>query len=94
MSESEKIELSVIISNSLGIHARPASMFVQLASKFESEIIVKTEANEIDGKSLMGLLMLAAGKGSELLLTFDGADAGQARDAFHDLIIIRTFDEE
>lgn len=94
MCESSKIELPVTIENSLGIHARPASLFVQLASNFESDIIVKTESEEIDGKSLMGLLMLAAGKGTELTLTFNGKDADKARDAFHDLIIVRKFDEE
>jgi phosphocarrier protein len=94
MCEVSKIELPVTIENSLGIHARPASLFVQLASTFESNITVKTGDGEIDGKSLMGLLMLAAGKGTELVLEFDGEDADKARDAFHDLIIVRKFDEE
>ena len=94
MGESLKIELPVTIENSLGIHARPASLFVQLASTFESNITVKTDSDEIDGKSLMGLLMLAAGKGTQLLIVFEGVDAEKARDAFHDLIIIRKFDEE
>ena len=94
MGEESKIELPVTIENSLGIHARPASLFVQLASSFESDIIVKTESDEIDGKSLMGLLMLAAGKGTQLILIFDGEDAGKAKKAFHDLIIVRKFDEE
>ncbi len=94
MSEDLKIELLVTIENSLGIHARPASLFVQLASTFESEIKVRTGSDEIDGKSLLGLMMLAAGKGTELILIFEGSDADAARDAFHDLIIIRKFDEE
>ena len=94
MSELLKIELPVTIENSLGIHARPASLFVQLASSFESDIKICTDSDEIDGKSLLGLMMLAAGKGTELLLVFEGADADEARDAFHDLIIIRKFDEE
>ena len=94
MGEVSKIELPVTIENSLGIHARPASLFVQLASTFESEIKVCVGSDEIDGKSLLGLMMLAAGKGTELLLVFEGEDADKARDAFHELIIIRKFDEE
>ena len=94
MSDASEIQLPVIIENSLGIHARPASLFVQLASQFESDIKVQSGDNEIDGKSLMGLLMLAAGKGTELLLIFKGSDATEARDAFHDLIVVRKFDEE
>ncbi len=94
MSEVSKIELPVTIENSLGIHARPASLFVQLAGTFEADIKVRTDSDEIDGKSLMGLLMLAAGKGTKLILIFEGPDADKARDAFHDLIIIRKFDEE
>ena len=94
MSESLTIELFITIENSLGIHARPASMFVQLATQFESDVVVRNGNDEIDGKSLMGLLMLAAGKGSELTLIFSGDDAEEARDAFHDLVVIRKFDEE
>jgi phosphocarrier protein len=94
MGATNKVELQVTVGNSLGIHARPASMLVQLASKFNSVITVKNESDEVDGKSLMGLLMLAAGKGSRLILIFEGEDAEQARDAFYDLIVIRQFDEE
>ena len=94
MSDVSEVKLPVVIENSLGIHARPASLFVQLASTFESEIKVQAGSDEIDGKSLMGLLMLAAGKGTELLLIFRGSDADKARDAFHDLIVVRKFDEE
>ena len=72
MSEVFTIELLITIENSLGIHARPASMFVQLASQFESDVIVRKGEDEVDGKSLMGLLMLAAGKELSLLCCFQG----------------------
>ena len=94
MGESIRIELPVIIGNSLGIHARPASLFVQVASQFESDIKVKSGDDEIDGKSLMGLLMLAAGKDSELLIIIEGSDAEQAKEALFNLIVTRKFDEE
>ena len=94
MSECSTIELFITIENTLGIHARPASMFVQLATQFESDVIVKNGDDEIDGKSLMGLLMLAAGKGAQLTLIFSGSDAEKARDAFHDLVVVRKFDEK
>jgi phosphocarrier protein HPr len=93
VTEDSKIELFITIENTLGIHARPASMFVQLASQFDSEVIVRNGNDEVDGKSLMGLLMLAAGKGAQLTLVFSGSDAEDARDAFHDLIVVRKFDE-
>ena len=94
MGETNKIELSITVENSLGIHARPASMFVQLASQFDADIKVRNGNDEIDGKSLMGLLMLAAGKGSELVLVCSGDDAHEASKALHDLIVNRKFDEE
>ena len=94
MGETDKSELLITIENALGIHARPAAMFVQLASQFESDITVRKNDDEVDGKSLMGLLMLAAGKGTKLCLTFAGPDAEAAKEAFHDLIVKRKFDEE
>jgi len=94
MGESDKSELLITIENALGIHARPAAMFVHLASQFESDITVRKDSDEVDGKSLMGLLMLAAGKGTELCITFAGPDADSAKAAFHDLIVQRKFDEE
>ena len=94
MGESTRIELPVVIGNALGIHARPASLFVQLATQYESEIKVISGDDEVDGKSLMGLLMLAAGKDTELLLVIEGPDALMAKEAFYDLVVKRKFDEE
>ena len=94
MSDNFTEELNVTVLNSLGIHARPASLFVQTASQFESEIKVVCNDNEVDGKSLMGLLMLAAGKGTELTIKISGNDAKAASEAFYDLVVNRLFDEE
>lgn len=66
------------VKNKLGLHARPAAMFVQLANKFDSEITVKKGSLEVTGKSIMGILMLAAGKGSQIYIKADGHDAEEA----------------
>ncbi len=87
------IETTVEIRNSLGLHARPASMFAQCASKYKSNIFVKKNGNEVNGKSLMGLLMLAAGHGSKIELVISGEDADHAHQAILDLIE-SNFNEE
>lgn len=94
MGNSVQIEFVVQIGNTLGIHARPASMMVQLASQFVSDIAIEKDGEEVNGKSLMGVLMLSAGCGSELKIMIDGHDAEEARDAFFDLVVNRKFDED
>jgi len=81
------------IQNKLGIHARPAAQFVKVANKFESEITVGKDGESADGKSIMGVMMLAAGYGSELEVTAEGGDASQALSAIGELIDSR-FEEE
>lgn len=66
------------IQNELGLHARAAALFVKIASQFRSEIKVRKGSNEVNGKSIMGILMLAAARGSEIHLIATGADAPQA----------------
>ena len=66
------------IKNSQGLHARPASIFVRIANKFESEVTVKKGAESVNGKSIMGLLVLAASQGSVIELEVSGPDAEQA----------------
>lgn len=80
------------ITNKLGIHARPAAQFVKTANKYDAEITVEKDGEEIDGKSIMGLMMLAAGHGSMLIITTDGPDADAALKAVGDLIA-RNFEE-
>ena len=74
------------ISNKLGIHARPAAQFVKTASKFEADIRVEKDGEEVDGKSIMGLMMLAAGHGSVVNVTAEGTDAENALKALEDLV--------
>jgi phosphocarrier protein HPr len=92
-SESGKIERQVTIVNKLGLHARPAAMFVRIANKHRAEIWVEKDGEQVNGKSIMGLMMLAAGQGSKLLISAEGSDADQAMQELESLIG-RRFDEE
>ena len=71
-------EKKAVIQNKLGLHARAAALFVQLSTTFESEIHVTCRDIEVDGKSIMGVMMLAAGQGAELLVRATGRDADEA----------------
>ena len=81
------------ILNKLGIHARPAAQFVKMANRFQSDIFVEKDGEEVDGKSIMGLMMLAAGHGSVITVSAEGADADEALAALEDLIS-RKFEED
>src|SRR5580765_3613879 len=82
----QKVEKEIPIVNRLGLHARPAAMFVRIASRFRSEVWVSKEGEEVNGKSIMGLMMLAAGKGSTLHLRCEGPDADRAAAEIEELI--------
>ena len=82
----------IAIANALGLHARAAAKFVHTAGRFASHILVARGQREVDGKSIMGLLLLAAAQGSAIRITADGADEAQALAALCDLIK-RGFDE-
>jgi phosphocarrier protein len=84
---------TVTVTNKLGIHARPAAMFVKVASRFESTIQVEKDGEVINGKSIMGLMMLAAGQGSQLRITAEGRDC-EAAVAELEKLFERKFDEE
>jgi len=73
-----KVQKKLTVKNKLGLHARPAAMFVALTGKFESEVTVSKGTVEVDGKSIMGIMMLAAGKGSKILVVAQGRDAHRA----------------
>ena len=79
-------ERTVQIVNKNGLHARPAAEIVKLAAKYQSDIIVVRDDLEVNGKSIMGVMMLAAECGSMLKLRADGPDADQALDALASLI--------
>ena len=80
------------ILNKLGIHARPAAQFVKIANRYQAEIYVEKDGEEVDGKSIMGLMMLAAGNGSVITVTADGPDEQDAMRELTDLIA-RKFEE-
>jgi len=69
------IKKKVTVKNKQGLHARPAALFVQIANKFDARIVVKRDKEEVNGKSIMGILMLGAEKGSEIIIEADGNDA-------------------
>ena len=83
---ARKLEKELTIVNRLGLHARPAAMFVRIASRHRAEIWVSKEEEEINGKSIMGLMMLAAGQGSKLRIRCDGPDADKAMEELEELI--------
>ncbi|MFL6595835.1 MAG: HPr family phosphocarrier protein [Chthoniobacterales bacterium] len=86
VSSGNRIEKEVTIVNRLGMHARPAAMFVRIASRYRSEVWVEKDGEQINGKSIMGLMMLAAGQGSKLKLCCEGADAAKAVEELEQLI--------
>ena len=79
------VERTVTVVNRLGLHARPAAEFVKTASKFEAEITVSKDSMEVNGKSILGVMTLAAECGSELVLRAMGTDAEAALDALADV---------
>ena len=89
----QKIEKEITIINRLGLHARPAARFVRIASSYRSEVWVKKEDEKINGKSIMGLMMLAAGQGSKLLISCEGPDADKVMEELEELIL-QKFDED
>jgi phosphocarrier protein len=86
------VDRELVVINKLGIHARPAAMFVKVANRFACNILVEKDGEKINGKSIMGLMMLAAGPGTKLLISCEGEDCHAAVDAIEELIK-RKFDE-
>ena len=70
-----RIKKKIVVKNKQGLHARPAALFVQIANKFNSRITVKRDSEEVNGKSIMGILMLGAEKDSTIVIEADGDDA-------------------
>lgn len=91
--EMTTIRREITVRNKLGLHARPAAMLVQLTSKFNSEITVSKNDMQVNAKSIMGVMMLAAECGSVLVLTADGEDAERALEEVEGLFA-RKFNEE
>lgn len=88
------IQQTTTIINKLGLHARAAAKFVNQASFFNAKIILKRNQREVNGKSIMGVMMLAAAKGSEIELIIDGADEKIAMQSLLELIENRFGEKE
>jgi len=88
-----KIRKELVIANKLGMHARPAALFVKTAHRFTSQVLVEKDGEVVNGKSIMGLMMLAAGPGSKITVAAEGEDASKAVSELESLLK-RKFDED
>jgi len=79
------IEKEIVVTNRAGLHTRPASMIVRKASAFEAEFFILKDGYEINGKSIIGVMTLAAEQGATLMLIFDGPDEADAAEAMTEL---------
>ena len=97
MSGAKKTEKGhsreLVVSNKLGIHARPAALFVKTANRFDCDIFVEKDGEKVNGKSIMGLMMLAAGPGSKIIISCEGKDSTEALNEI-EALLKRKFDEE
>lgn len=87
------IEKVIVIKNKQGLHARPAALFVQIANKFNSDITISKGRHKVNGKSIMGIMMLEAGSGSKVTMTASGDDAETAINELEVLLISDDIDE-
>ncbi len=88
-----KVTKELVVINKLGIHARPAAMFVKTANRFQCDVFVEKDGERVNGKSIMGLMMLAAGPGSRLTVFAEGQDAPRAVVEI-EALLKRKFDED
>ena len=91
--KSQSVSRQLVVLNKAGMHARPAAAFVKLAGQYSSEISVTKDGDTVNGKSIIGLLSLAAGKGQNILVEASGRDALAALDALQELVDAR-FEED
>ncbi len=89
---SQILVREMTILNKLGLHARPAALFVKAASRFVSDITVKKGGNEVSGKSIMGLMTLEAGQGCSFVVAAEGPDAEAALDEIQKLVDNKFFE--
>lgn len=87
------VESEIFVKNKLGLHARPAALLVKKAAEFSSKIEVSKDGLVVDGKSIMGIMMLAAESGSKLLIRIEGADESDAMNAITELFDKRFYEE-
>ncbi len=87
------IEKTITIKNKQGLHARPAALFVQIANKFNSDITITKGKTKVNGKSIMGIMMLEAGIGSKITIAAHGDDAQQAAHELETLLLSDNIDD-
>ncbi|RJO64664.1 MAG: HPr family phosphocarrier protein [Candidatus Omnitrophota bacterium] len=80
------VKKKLTVKNKQGLHARPAALFVQIANKFDSRITVRRDDEEVNGKSIMGILMLGAEQDSQIMIEIEGHDAELAMEALEKII--------
>jgi phosphocarrier protein HPr len=85
-AQNHMLKKDFIIINKLGLHARASALFVKTASRFAAEVRLSKEGIEVNGKSIMGIMMLAASKGTTVSLSVEGADEEEALQSIGDLI--------
>jgi phosphocarrier protein len=93
VQKGDRLIRELMINNKLGMHARPAAMFVKLANRFPCEVWVEKDGEEVNGKSIMGLMMLAAGCGSKIRVSATGDRSDEALSEIQALVD-RKFDED
>ncbi|HPA19949.1 MAG TPA: HPr family phosphocarrier protein [Verrucomicrobiae bacterium] len=91
--KGQRLVRELLINNKLGMHARPAAMFVKLANRYPCEVWVEKDGEEVNGKSIMGLMMLAAGCGSKIRVSAMGERSDEALGEIQSLVD-RKFDED
>ncbi|HEY0946012.1 MAG TPA: HPr family phosphocarrier protein [Opitutaceae bacterium] len=91
-ASGQQLVKELVVQNKMGIHARPAAMIVRITNKFKSDVFVEKDEEQVNGKSIMGLMMLAAGKGSKVKFLVTGDDAAQMINELEQLFA-RKFDE-
>jgi len=89
---NQQLTKELVVQNKMGIHARPAAMIVRITNRYKSDVFVEKDSEQVNGKSIMGLMMLAAAKGSKVKFLANGPDAAQILDELEDLFA-RKFDE-
>jgi phosphocarrier protein len=89
---SGPLSRELVVQNKMGIHARPAAMIVRVTNKFKADVMVEKDDEQVNGKSIMGLMMLAAGKGSKVRFNVTGDDGNAMLDEL-EALFARKFDE-
>jgi phosphocarrier protein HPr len=88
------VEAMAILANKHGLHARPAAEFVKLASGFDADVKISKDGFTVDGKSIMGVMMLAAERGSSIVLSIDGPDECEALEALKGFLESENLEDE